>query len=423
MYRQHQLDKKRKLIKQQNDNDDEQIKKTLHYFDSILDQYLSNDDDDTVTKTSYSQIKSTNSIPIQQQKYIVYNHSNTSSSSSSSFQHRRFEQKPSTTPLHHVRRYTSEDNLNQITSPSKPTTTITSTEDLSTTPSWKNLSSFIDKTNGTSASLIDLTSIDKLSSRPRFRFVPPSYQHHMLNEEPEIEPQFHIKTIPSDRSSFPNQTKPFHQIVKPTVIIPTTPKSAPINRLIETNIYQQNGNSAFKPHRSSKHYHSSKAQQSLPLSNTKRNELINKSNGHLGITNSNNQSDFLRRQQQMMPHSHQSLLDLSSIRIAETRHSNINGSRTSYQPTNKLNGHHQYHPPPTRNIPGNPISRWIQQVNNSSSISGIVHPSYHRPLTNGGGNRSQQQSYPSGSYMSPISGKFQIDKQSSNVYFKVFHRQ
>jgi hypothetical protein len=132
------------------------------------------------------------------------------------------------TPSNNVRRYTSENNLNDINSPSKlnlhqkisrpPTlqTIATSTEDLTNIPSWKKLSpqarlsALLDKTNhpssssslisnGTSASLIDLTSIDKISNnkqlqpppsgRPRFRFVPPTDKNSILKEEPELEQQ------------------------------------------------------------------------------------------------------------------------------------------------------------------------------------------------------------------------------------------
>jgi hypothetical protein len=42
-----QYDRKRKLkqtFQQKNDEDDEQIEKTLNFFDSILDQYLSDQD-------------------------------------------------------------------------------------------------------------------------------------------------------------------------------------------------------------------------------------------------------------------------------------------------------------------------------------------------------------------------------------------
>lgn len=131
------------------------------------------------------------------------------------------------TSSNNVRRYTSENNLNDINSSSKPLlqqkisrptplqTIATSTEDLTNIPSWKKLSpqarlsALLDKTNhpsssltsnGTSASLIDLTSIDKLSTnkqlqqqppatRPRFRFVPSSDKNLTLKEEPELEQQ------------------------------------------------------------------------------------------------------------------------------------------------------------------------------------------------------------------------------------------
>lgn len=145
-----------------------------------------------------------------------------------------------------VRRYTSENNLNEINISSKPVlpqklvrpiplqTIATSTEDLTSIPAWKKLSpqarlsALLDKTNhpstvsplaanGTSASLIDLTSIDKIptnkqqiqpppATRPRFRFVPPSDKNSILKEEPELEQQssqnydnFDLKSLSPNR--------------------------------------------------------------------------------------------------------------------------------------------------------------------------------------------------------------------------------
>lgn len=151
-------------------------------------------------------------------------------------------------PTNNVRRYTSENNLNEITSSTKPmmqpklnrpapmqmTATATSTEDLTTIPAWKKLSpqarlsALLDKTNhapslssnGTSASLIDLTSIDKIptnkqfqpapSARPRFRFVPPSDKHSVLQEEPELEQQSTSSSLPFEnydmKTASPNRT-------------------------------------------------------------------------------------------------------------------------------------------------------------------------------------------------------------------------
>ena len=198
----------------------------------------------------------------------------------------RFEQMTSgasTSSTNNVRRYTSENNLNEINSPSKavlpqkisrPTplqTIATSTEDLTTIPSWKKTLStstsfqpLLDKTNhpsaaplltsnGTSASLIDLTSIDKIptnkptqppppSARPRFRFVPPSDKNSILKEEPELEQQsnqtydnFDLKALSPNRSILPSKSlSSLHQsskdhrlffsldnLIKPTVIHPT----------------------------------------------------------------------------------------------------------------------------------------------------------------------------------------------------------
>ncbi len=252
---------------------------------------------------------------------------------------------------------------------------------MSTIPSQKHLSNFIKKSDQhlspdvTTASLIDLSSFDKLSSRPRFRFVPPSNDNHNLKEEPEIEREFHLKTIPSNQTSFNQQTKPSHQIVKPTVIIPSVPKSAPITRLTETHIHYQNGNSAFKPHRSSGTGVSSKIQQ------IKRTESIQKPNLHVGLTNSDNRP-FLR-QPKSIPQYHQSMLNLSSPEPVRT---NRLVPQTSY-PSN------EYHSPRPL-IHKESISRWIQQVNNTSSINGLVH--------------SQQQTYPYGSYISTTAGELNI---------------
>jgi len=312
---------------------------------------------------------------------------NTSCSSSSS-------SPPHSKRTPHVRRFTSENSLNQIpASSSKPKhshsrpvqTTATSTEDLSTIPSKTRLSNFIKKTtelssNGASASLIDLSSIDKPSSRPRFRFVPPSNSNHVLKEEPEIEQKFHLKTIPNNETtSLDSSTKPSHKIVKPIVIIPSVPKSAPINRLTETNIHHQNGNSAFKTHRSSKNGVSSKIQQ------IKRTESIQKPHVHVGLTD----FDLIPRQQSM-PQFHQSLLNLNS---PEPVHKNRFAPRTSYE-SNKTNARY-----PTRPVTyDDPIARRIQQVNNTSSINGLVHPE----------NRSQLQNYPYGSHISSNNGKFHL---------------
>ena len=168
-------------------------------------------------------------------------------------------------PPNNVRRYTSENNLNDINSPSKlnlhqkisrpPTlqTITTSTEDLTNIPSWKKLSpqarlsALLDKTNhpssssssslianGTSASLIDLTSIDKISNnkqlqpppsaRPRFRFVPPTDKNSILKEEPELEQQsnqtydnFDMKSLSPTRQQ--QQSKSFFIIFSLKMIL------------------------------------------------------------------------------------------------------------------------------------------------------------------------------------------------------------
>jgi hypothetical protein len=67
MNKQNQFDKKRQLKQQQND-DDEQIEKTLNFFDSILDQYLTDQDikDENNIQKSSAQVKSANDISIPQ---------------------------------------------------------------------------------------------------------------------------------------------------------------------------------------------------------------------------------------------------------------------------------------------------------------------------------------------------------------------
>ena len=450
-------------------------------------------------------------LSFQFQDNTVTNRSTPSSSSSSSqkasqrptdmhtshihqFQHirHRFEKMTSNTPSkQNVRRYTSENNLNEITSSSKSIvthqnryplpvqTTATSPEDLSTIPGWKNLSPqarlsvLLDSTNhltsnGISASLIDLTALDKLSTnnqaisvRPHFRFVPSSNNHKTsLKEEPEIEQQtqstydhYHLKTIPSNRISINNNQNKFnHNIVKPTVIIPPMPQSAPITRLKETNIHHQNGNSAFKPHLSNKHNEIlSQVQQVQPVSHIKRTDSVHKPYVHVGITNPNhspsNHGLLHRQHQKTIPQFHQSLLNLSSIGTSDALNTNqvsdgMHETRASMQATssnfikysayspqsNKINRHHQYHqpPPPPSSAPlssrvpqgslDNPISRWIQQINNSSSINGLIYPSQQQPFTNGGGgNRPQQQIYPYGSYISINSGKINKPKESLKI--------
>ena len=126
-------------------------------------------------------------------------------------------------------------------------TSATSTEDLTKVPSWKKLSpqarlsALLDKTNhqaspsslssnGTSASLIDLTSIDKLptniavpptAARPRFRFVPSSDQNSVLKEEPELEQQ------PPASVPAPTQHQAYDNFNVKTVLTSRVPSNAP----------------------------------------------------------------------------------------------------------------------------------------------------------------------------------------------------
>lgn len=198
--------------------------------------------------------------------------------------------------------------------------------------------------------------------------------------------------------------------------------------ILPTHNIHHNGNGIL--------YKNQQQQPPPPVPNIKRTESVHKPGVHVGITNPSGPSSanglLIRQHQQAIPQFHQSMLNLSSIGSSEPP--NITqpgigmfGSRVSLQSSagnfmkhpayhgqsNKLNGHQQYpQPPPTSNsssrpppqpqtILEDPIIRWIQQVNNSSSINGLT--------PNGGGNRSQQQqqqqqTYPYGSYIATGSG-------------------
>lgn len=304
------------------------------------------------------------------------------------------------------------------------------------------LSVLIDRTNhlvsnNISASLIDLTAIDKVSSRPRFRFVPPSNENLTLTEEQNNKPQsnqnieqYHLKTIKHEQTSLSSQNKYSHNIVKPTVIIPSTPKSAPINQLTESAIHYENGKSAFKPHRSSKIDHSSKDQHPPLSPSRKRTDPINKPSMNVGIASQSNQlldPNVVLRQKHSMPQFHQSIPNLSPQGASEKVNGNMYASHISDQPgsmnfiklapytppSNKSNGYQSYQLPPGSQ---DSIVRWIQQVNNSSSISGLVHPSYNPPFTNGGAYRPLQPSYPYGPYV-PMNSS----KKDSLIFCKVYH--
>ena len=333
----NQREKKRRQFNSTDESiDAEQIEKTLNFFDAILDPYLTDDD-----------------------------------------HHHPY-------PPSNVRRFTSENSLNHITtslststkpSNSRPLrTTATSTEDLTSIPSdWTKKLNFF-SSNMVSASLIDLSAIDKTAVRPRFRFVPPSTSRETLKEEPELEHEYRLKTIVNDP---PTKTSSSHQIVKPIVIIPTAVKSTPINRLIETHIHHVNGNSAFKPHRASQNGVSAKIQQQI-----NRTESNQKSHVHMGKNPSESNNHPLRHLQSLP--AHQSMLNLAP--------------QTAY----KSNGYPPQPPPPPPSsasrarLYDDPILRRIQQVNNSSSIHGLVHPENRPPPP-----QQQQSNYPYGSYLSP----------------------
>lgn len=278
------------------DDDEQQIEQTLHFFDSILDQYLSESDEKSIREISSISTSSTTSSLSSHHKPPPV------PPISSSKQH----------PPTRVRRFTSENNLNQISSPPSSAatkrklpqlrplqTTATSTEDLTKLPIRRvqQLSS-----NGASASLIDLSSIDKSSTRPRFRFVPQINTNQTLKEEPEIEQPFHIKVIPSNDKPVHSPSKPSVTIVKPTVIIPQTPKTIPFNRLSESHIqHHRDGPSAFKP------------------------------------TNSN-------KKKQTVPQFHQSMINLSTPDTPKQQKTATNGffyrSQQSYRPTHFIQTHY-----------------------------------------------------------------------------------
>ena len=164
------------------------------------------------------------------------------------------------------------------------------------------------------------------------------------------------------------------------------------------------------------------------MPNIKRTESVHRPGVHVGMTNPNGLLIRQQHQQQSIPQFHQSMLNLSSIGTGELINPTqpaigMFGSRVSLQSnsnnfmkhpaytqqTNKINGHQhqqqQYsHPPPPTSRPPpptileDPIIRWIQQVNNSSTINGLA--------PNGGGNRPQPQPHPYGSYISNNSGRF-----------------
>ncbi|CAF1236226.1 unnamed protein product [Adineta ricciae] len=463
------MNKQIKHSKQEN-IDDEQIEKTLNFFDSILDPYLK-DEEATEKRLDQQLVPLTNSAA-QQSKLNSNgkpaNKAHRISAPSSSPQrptyfhvrnnHPRQEQYPLVIPAPHVRRYTSENNLNQLSPPLKPKKlaqktllpepiriTAASTDDLSTIPSWKNfsrhtrLSALTDKTNATSASLIDLTSIDKVSApRPRYRFIPPTATDLVLREEPEIEKHqpsrsktkpdpFFLKPTPS------NPPKHAHKIIKPAVIIPSKPKSAPVTRLTETNIQHQTNHSAFKPLRSNKNGSPAKVHPTS-ANHAKRSEANKKSNVNVGITNSSNHlsnSELLYQHRHNIPQFHQSMLNLSSTGVPDTRSSNLYGSRVLYQPpsanfyrspqhvpkaSKSSNRQYQYPtslppPPPPAAHFNDASNRRTQPTKNNSHINEFVHPSHYSPHVNGyggggGGNRSQQQVYPYNLYPTPNSGKF-----------------
>ena len=373
MHQQYPLEKKRPFFSKVHqiveEDDDEQVKKTLHFFDSILDEYLDDheisvrDQSLSLSATNLSQIKSSKTHSgTRLEKHLLHPMDAVQS---------RFTAAPAeVTRVPYVRRYTSENNLNQLHVLSKPAmlqkshrnsllqTTATSTEDLPQRSSMKNSSSQtnLSSSMGISASLIDLSTINQVTARPLFRFVPPS--------------------------KYPTT------IVKPTVITPTAipslSPSAPISRFTENNFHHENGVSAFKPLVSSKTHPPVK----LEPANHKRTELLHPSSAvHVGLSNqSTAPAPLLRQAQTAKPYYHQSMFDLPS----NDTHSHV--SRLSIEP-NSNHPHYvrqtnppprptRYYPPSSRSPPSlltEPVTKWIQQMKNSSSMQGLVHSIPHRP--------------------------------------------
>ena len=273
----------------------------------------------------------------------------------------------------YVRRYTSENNLNQLHVLSKPAmlqksqrhsllqSTATSTDDLRQRAAVKNSSSQtnLSSSMGISASLIDLSTINQVSARPLFRFVPPSTN-----------------------------------IVKPTVITPTAipsfPSSAPIGRFVENGFHHENGISAFKPLVSTRTH---LPPPPPPPAVVKTEFLYPPAAVHVGLTNqSSARGPLLRQSQIAKPYYHQSMFELPSSGtpaaavVPNGVHSHV--SRLSVQ-SNSNHPHYirqpnhpprptRYYPPSSRSPPSlltEPVTKWIQQMKSSTSM----HPSVNRP--------------------------------------------
>ena len=395
-------EKKRPLVRssqQGSDDEDEQVLKTMRFFDSMLDEYLTDQDKNenhpqaASAVIRKSPVKSTSNRAVRRTKHdaeatrIDVDPSSPKRPVQYSLHppaRSPFQQISSNIRPPYVRHYTSESNLNHIhLSPALPSknsklhekyhrsSTAVSTDDLAAPKqqqfsSQANRSSLLDgrhalASTGTSSSLIDLTAISKLPSRPLFRFVPSSNRNPQIQEEPEIEAkqnQFQMKVIPSN----PTPTQPMkysHPIVKPIVIIPSAatspPVTAPLSRLTETNLHHQNGNSAFKPPVVSSKSHSK------PM------ESIEKAGVYVGLTNPSASNSVFYRQQPIKPQYHQSMMDLSSIPTSD--------SRLSFQPSssnltrhpqyvlqpNEMTRPYRYQPPSAPVSARSPPPKWAQQ--------------------------------------------------------------
>ncbi|CAF3727220.1 unnamed protein product [Adineta steineri] len=473
-----QYDQKRKVkqsSQQKTEEDDEQIAKTMNFFDSILDQYLS--DHDTLDENKSrrapnpvpnnphakppTHIVANGTEPVKQEFdtniSTITNASSTSSTSSQKIPQRpvdlhashfhqfqnircRFEQMTSgvnSSPTNNVRRYTSENNLNDISSSSKQPlhqknqrppavqTTATSTEDLTNIPAWKKLSP---QAHG----VIKPSAIHPSQITRSTLFTQPDLTIYNQNGNSAFKP--HVSQQPSSHGKSPT-------------LSPSNQSSG--NTLLRPNAPTQNQNSNHSSGATNGNNSLNKSQQPPPVPNIKRTESAHKPGVHVGITNPNGSTcgnPLLRqRQQTTVPQFHQSMLNLSSIDTSETTNgvqttTAMFGSRTSLLQTStnfvkhpaytqqqqqqqqqaKPNGHHHNHhhhhhhhapppappppPPPPQStsssaaaarpapaILEDPIIRWIQQVNDSSSINGLS--------PDGGGSRNKPQTYPYGSYI------------------------
>ena len=270
---------------------------------------------------------------------------------------------------------------------------------------------------GISASLIDLTTVNEMSARPLFRFVPTETngQTTPTTEKTKFD-QSHLKIIPQNslNPTTKNTSSTYSpDIVKPIVIVPTVipplPKSAPMIRSSENQFHHENAISAFKPLASSRSNLST-----FDVSNVKRTEISRDREPtsfafQVGLSNPSmrpapyHQSMFDLATQETHKSNQQPASYLSipapSSSSAVKHHHYIRQSNPNPRPT-------RYHPAPRSpsNLLTNPVNKWLEQMKDSPTINVPQQPSYiNRPY-----------GYSTGSYLTAPSGKstFAYDYQS-----------